>query len=531
MNVISTICILQKPLTIEALTKFTNNNASDVVKSLNAVLYIDSEKKIRCHLSFQEFILDKEWPKRRTGKGPYQFYLNVEKSHEDLVFICLRFMEKQLKFNICHLESSYIANEAVENPDMMERAQSEISEELRYSCESWVYHACAAEENSKCWVNITSFLKSTSMVYWMECLSCLNETSQIRTSMDYLTKRTKISEIMRGSEDISKFIRAFFLPISHSTPHLYVSALPMIPKKTWLAAHIRAHLKEVVKMSCNEYWKGEIYEINVGAEVDCVAYSPDGKQIVSGSRDNKLKIWSTETSLPIGEALEGHTDFVTCVAYSPDGTQIVSGSKDKTVRIWSAGTGLLLGEPLQGHTDCVDSVVYSPDGRQVVSGSSDCTVRIWSTETGLPVDGTQVVSVSFDNTMRMWSAVTGLPIGEPLKGHASWVSSVAHSPDGKQIATGSNDNTVRIWSAETSLPICEPMQGHTHWITSVAYSPDGTQVVSGSRDNTVRIWSVETGLSIGEPLKGHVNQVNSVAYSPDGKHIASSSTDHTIRIW
>ncbi|KAE9387859.1 hypothetical protein BT96DRAFT_890870, partial [Gymnopus androsaceus JB14] len=79
----------------------------------------------------------------------------------------------------------------------------------------------------------------------MECLSCLNETSHIRMNMDQLKARTKILNISRASEDISKFISVFFLPISHSTPHIYVSALPMLPEKTWLAACTRRNLRDV----------------------------------------------------------------------------------------------------------------------------------------------------------------------------------------------------------------------------------------------------------------------------------------------
>ncbi|KAF7333241.1 WD40 repeat-like protein [Mycena sanguinolenta] len=156
--------------------------------------------------------------------------------------------------------------------------------------------------------------------------------------------------------------------------------------------------------------------------VNSVAFSPDGRHIVSGSDDKTIRIWNAATGEAVGTPLEGHTGSVRSVAFSPDGRQIVSGSGDKTIRIWNAATGEAVGTPLEGHTDWVNSVAFSPDGRHIVSGSGDKTIRIWN-------------------------AATGEAVGTPLEGHTDWVSSVAFSPDGRQIVSGSDDKTIRIWNA------------------------------------------------------------------------------------
>jgi WD40 repeat protein len=84
-----------------------------------------------------------------------------------------------------------------------------------------------------------------------------------------------------------------------------------------------------------------------------VAYSPDGRHIISGSHDRTIRIWDAETSDAVGKPLKGHTDCVWSVTYSPDGRRIASGSSDSNIRIWDAETGDAVGKPLEGHTGCV----------------------------------------------------------------------------------------------------------------------------------------------------------------------------------
>ena len=274
-----------------------------------------------------------------------------------------------------------------------------------------------------------------------------------------------------------------------------------------------------------------------------VAFSPDGRLIVSGSWDKTVRLWDIEGN-PVGQPFQGHEDSATSVAFSPDGQLIVSGSDDNTVRLWDI-EGNPVGQPFQGHKGSVNSVAFSPDGQLIVSGSDDNTVRLWDIE-GNPVgqpfqghehsvnsvafspDGMFIVSGSLDNTVRLWN-IDGNPVGQPFQGHESSVNSVAFSPDGKFIVSGSLDNTVRLWDIEGN-PVGQPFQGHKYSVTSVAFSPDGKFIVSGSVNNTVRLWNIE-GNPVGQPFQGHKGYVNSVAFSPDGKLIVSGSDDNTVRLW
>src|SRR5260370_10060480 len=73
------------------------------------------------------------------------------------------------------------------------------------------------------------------------------------------------------------------------------------------------------------------------------------------------------------------------------------------------------------------------------------------------------------------------------------------------IVSGSYDYTIRIWDADTGAAVGEPLKGHTSYVQSATYSPDGRHIISDSDDSTIQIWDAETGAAVGEPLKGHTS--------------------------
>lgn len=138
------------------------------------------------------------------------------------------------------------------------------------------------------------------------------------------------------------FADAFAPAISHSAPHIYLSALPFAPQMSLVSQQ----------------------------------YLPKYPSTIH------LKSGSVQRWPAVLKTFEGHKSGVRTVAYSPDGTHVVSGSSDKTIRIWDVETGESVGESLRGHTGEILSIVYSSNGRHIVSGSSDKTIRIYDAETG-----------------------------------------------------------------------------------------------------------------------------------------------------
>ena len=209
---------------------------------------------------------------------------------------------------------------------------------------------------------------------------------------------------------------------------------------------------------------------------------------------------------------------------TPDGKHVVTGSRDHTASIWLLSTGKHVrslqgqnGHFLKGnHRGEVTSVCVTPDGKHVVTG--------------------QYSAAGGSATAHIWLLSKGTYVGT-LEGHSSGVLSVCVTPDGKHVVTGSWDNTARIWLLSDGSHV-RTLQGHTSVVTSVCVTPDGKHVVTGSWDKTARIWLLSDGSHV-RTLEGHTSTVNSVCVTPDGKYVVTgsgqdsgdSSHDNTTRIW
>lgn len=265
-----------------------------------------------------------------------------------------------------------------------------------------------------------------------------------------------------------------------------------------------------------------------------IAFSPDGRLAISGSHDNKAKLWDVATGRLI-RTLLGHSRQVVSVVFSPDGRLALSGSDDKTARLWDVATGQVM-HILQGHSAMVKSVAFSPDGRLALTGSWDDTLKIWEVGTGREIrtfrghsksvesvafspDGRLALSGSRDKTIKVWDVASGQNI-KTLEGHSDMVISVAFSPDGRLAISGSYDKSVKLWDMNTGQEI-RTLRGHSQVLRAVAFSQNGRLALSGDGDQALKVWDVNTGREL-KTLGGHSKGVIAVAFSPDGKLALSS---------
>ncbi len=237
--------------------------------------------------------------------------------------------------------------------------------------------------------------------------------------------------------------------------------------------------------------------------LDVVAISADGLRLVSGGRDNILRLWDTTSGAFVGQ-FTGHSGWITRVAISQDGRSILSGSQDTTVRLWDSST-FTQRVSFTHHTASVTGVAFSPDGQLMAT-------------TGL------------DGVIWLGEASTGRELAR-LPGFEQGVWSVAFSPDGRRLATGSADGAIWLWGLYDSS--VTRLSGHSGAVTGLAFDVTGTRLVSSSWDRTARVWDVTSSPpNAGTPLLalvGHYGPVMGAGFS--GRGIITASLDGTARVW
>jgi len=291
--------------------------------------------------------------------------------------------------------------------------------------------------------------------------------------------------------------------------------------------------------------------------IESLAIMPSNENIVSGSRDNTVKIWNSTTFQLIATLL-GHTNWVNALAIIPSNENVVSGSNDKTIKIWNSKTFRLIAT-LKNHADWVNALAIIPSNENIVSGSDDKTIKVWNSKTlkiittlknhteevnalAIIPSNENIVSGSYDKTIKVWNSTTYKLIAT-LTGHTNFVRSLAIIRSNENIISGSDDKTIKIWNSRT-FQLIATLTGHTDWIRSLAIIPSSENIISCSDDKTIKIWNSHSYLlklfrncnskisrySSNTNLE-YLNKIYSLAIIPSSKNIVSGSDDKTIKVW
>jgi WD40 repeat protein/serine/threonine protein kinase len=294
----------------------------------------------------------------------------------------------------------------------------------------------------------------------------------------------------------------------------------------------------------------------------CVAFSPDGNLLASGSFGGNIQLWDAATGR-LRRTLAGHEHCVCSLAFSRDGTKLASVGgiphKQGDVRLWNVGTGKKIASWPMDNADC-SGMAFSPDDKLLAVAGAVCTpgkgvvVQVWEVATGVKrgpfrvidavaegpslsftADGQYLAMAGTDRLIHFIHATTGTVVAA-LPGHTDWVMSVVCFPEpgrpqGEWLASGSLDKTVALWSRASRSRIRQWDHGAPVW--SVAYSAELGYLASAGEDGTVQLWDLnDPSPAAKATLKGHRPGVRAVCFAPNGRTLASGGgADGTVKVW
>lgn len=280
-----------------------------------------------------------------------------------------------------------------------------------------------------------------------------------------------------------------------------------------------------------------------------MAFTSDGKYLVTGSADHSVQLWEVKTGRAIRKYL-GHSGAVTSIAITPDDHLILSGSVDNTLRLWNLNSGLEI-RRFDGHTDQIHDVDISRNGRFAVSASRDLTVRRWDMRTGEELQcfsghesyvtsvafspaGSKVLSGGFDEIF-LWDIKTAA-VEVRIEDILVEPEVLAFLPDGRHILAGTcgivapwKPQSIQVWDLSTGNQI-HYFGGRMSWAKDLSLSPDGKRVICAVDSGRTIVWDLATESRICTIRAKHA-PVTCVVFAPDGRSVAIAESDNSIGIW
>jgi WD40 repeat protein len=282
-----------------------------------------------------------------------------------------------------------------------------------------------------------------------------------------------------------------------------------------------------------------------GNEVWCAAFTPDGRFLATGSKDQTVMLWSGKAEVK-SQVLPLKTRSRPIFSY--DGTKAIlvtkSGATNET-RLWDVETRKVLADLGE------DNIIgFTPDGQNavVLNKKSGCLeffppgakarsrCKLEDTRPsenpfsffGFNQDYKQFFSIGISGRVRVWNATTGKLVWT-LQGPKPPIRAAELARGGNLLAISlERENSVRLYQSDGRTQM--ELKGHRDFVSGLAFSPDLRMLATGSMDGTIKIWNTSTGQHIFD-LPGHMQEVTDVAFSQDGKTLASVALHESVKLW
>lgn len=247
---------------------------------------------------------------------------------------------------------------------------------------------------------------------------------------------------------------------------------------------------------------------SAGENIGQVAFTRDGKQIVSGDNAGAVRIWNLD-GRPAIEPIYADGGVFSSLAVSGDGF-VVAAVSATGVQFWAL-SGRLIRPSFQGYDDrSIRSIAFPSDGKPILSGGH------WGTVAMSSLDGVSA-GASFEATDKS----SRVPV---------WISAISYADNGTHIVTADRFGVISTWSREGAR-IKGPFEARSSpdGELALALSSDGNLVASGSEDGTIGVWTVN-GTPAGSATKPSASAVRAIAFSGDGSRLVSGSQDGRVEM-
>jgi WD40 repeat protein len=288
-------------------------------------------------------------------------------------------------------------------------------------------------------------------------------------------------------------------------------------------------------------------EAHQGPVLD-VAFSPDGRWLISSGADGMLRVWELSSATLSSEIEVSSNGWLQAITVSPNGELIATGGNDALVNIWTL-PDLELDARFRGHSGIVFAVAFSPSGQHLVSGDGAGVIKLWNVSTGIEEASYQLSDVAiydlaFDSTethifaanLRQGLAKLSIDSNKISRQFcpkfSESVSAIAVLPVANLITNNASLSTIAagtdagsIFIVDSDCTVLNSFPNQNAYINGLDYSYSEELIVSGSADGTV---------AIGPPfvlLRIHEQSVETVAFSPDNTLVASGDANGKIILW